>query len=87
MIDAAAIRLKGLPMNPEHIRALVAEQVRTLGTAEAARRLQMAPHTLASLAGGLPVREGTLLTAAMRLGLLAPTPAAISSAKLPSDLG
>lgn len=73
-------------MNPELIRSLVAEQVKALGLAEAGRRLQMAPHTLASLAGGLPVREATLALAALRLGLLsvAPTPVAMCTAPIPT---
>ncbi|MDQ2645068.1 MAG: hypothetical protein M3020_14725 [Myxococcota bacterium] len=55
-----------IPPNPDiaaRVRALVAET----SLAEAGRRLRLADATVARLAGGLPVTEGTALVAAQRL--------------------
>lgn len=58
-------------MDPTMIYARVAKLTSELGPAEAGRRLGIAQNTLARLASGLPVRQGTLLLAAHRLELLA----------------
>ena len=67
-------------MDSNMVYTRVAKLTAELGPAEAGRRLGIAQNTLARLAAGLPVRQGTLLLAAQRLGLL------ISSSPLPLAL-
>ena len=61
------------PVRPDpEIRNLVCALVERTSISEAGRQLRMADATIARLAGGLPVTEGTALLAAQRLrGLIA----------------
>ena len=56
-------------MSDEDVRTAVREMIRAHGEKETVRRLGMPRATLARLASGLPVREGTLLLARVRAGL------------------
>jgi hypothetical protein len=85
---ANANHQEGLPMpNEETIRTGIVQAIHDLGLEEAARRLGMAPSTLARIGAGGGVRKGTLLTAAAALGLLVSAsgglPLAISTAGIP----
>jgi hypothetical protein len=73
-------------MNHQAIRTHVAQLIAGRGLLEASRALQIPAETLARIGSGAAVREGTLLVAAHRLGLLVATPLAMSSAPLPSDI-
>jgi hypothetical protein len=66
---------------PDHqvIRTRIAQIVAELGLSEASRRLNMKRETLLRLSGGGDVREGSMLLAAQRLGLLQSVPASIAS--------
>lgn len=56
------------PVRPDpEIRKLVRALVERTSISEAGRQLRMADATIARLAGGLPVTEGTALLAAQRL--------------------
>jgi hypothetical protein len=67
---------------PDHqvIRTRIAQIVAELGLSQASRRLSMKRETLLRLSGGGAVREGSMLVAAQRLGLLHSAPATIASA-------
>lgn len=71
----------------ETVRSHVARLIAERGLLEASRALSIPAETLARVGSGARVREATLVLAAQRLGLLAPTPLAMSSAPLPSDVG
>lgn len=56
------------PVRPDpEIIARIRALVDTTSISEAGRRLRLADATVARLAGGLPVSEGTILVAAQRL--------------------
>jgi len=56
-------------MLDEDVRQAVRALLQAHGEKEALRRLGMPKTTVARIAGGLPVREGTLLLARVRVGL------------------
>ena len=51
------------------LQAQLLELTRSIGVAEAARKLGLNPHTLTRLCAGLPVRQGTQLAAERALAL------------------
>lgn len=70
-------------MDPQVVRTRIAQIQAEFGLAEASRRLNLRREVVLRLASGAPVREGTMLLAAQRLGLLSAPPLAISSTPNP----
>ena len=66
------------------VRAIVRNLIERDGLPATARSLGIEPRVLTALASGATTRAGSWALAAMRLGLLVPSPAALCSTPSPT---
>jgi len=65
--------------NSQVVRTRISQIIAEIGLGEASRRLNLRREVLLRLAGGADVREGSMLLAAQRLGLLQSTSASLAT--------